>query len=228
MLGKSVPRSTRRRVRAAGQPGRGERAEAPSMNGVTRASWRAYAVAALRRGRGTPRTPACPGARPRGRSPGVAGEELATGSGPVYRPARAGTAVRHDRDARLGQLTPRLVEQRVVRVEVAHLNMALEDAGALLKGVTHVGGGGRLGEERRGVQAVRRPGREVRRPVVERAGHARLVRVKQGRERADPERAQRGHPRRFILPVDNRPRPADKRPGRVEVTPAPRRAAAPA
>src|SRR6202008_3683737 len=64
-----------------------------------------------------------PGDRPRPRVP----------AGP-----RARAAVRHDRGARVREQAPRLVEQRVVRVEVADLKVALEDTGAPLKRAAYI------------------------------------------------------------------------------------------
>ncbi len=127
--------------------------------------------------------------------------------------------MRHHRDARLGQLAPRVVEHRVVRVEAAHLQVALEHPGALAHRVPHIGGRARFREERRGVQAVRVPFREAGRPVVQRPGHAGLVRVQQRRERADAEPAQHLQPPQFFRAVADRPGPADQRTGRVEVRP---------
>src|SRR6204780_5319661 len=95
------------------------------------------------------------------RSAGCLASNCAIGS----RPARTTAAP-------LRQEPPGAVEQRVVRVEAADLEVALERPRALLDRAADVGGGRRLGEERRAVQAARRPSGEVRASLVERAGHA--------------------------------------------------------
>lgn len=127
--------------------------------------------------------------------------------------------MRHDRDPGVREQAPGLVEQRVIRVEVADLQMALEYPRARLERAGDIGRGVGLGEERRGLQAAGRAGREVRRPLVKRAGHAWLVRVEHGRERPHAERPQRRHPVPLAVPVGDGPGPADQRPGRVEVRP---------
>ncbi len=130
---------------------------------------------------------------------------------------RAGAGVHHDRRAGVLEHAPDRVEQRVVEVELPHLQVHLEDLDA--------GGDERrdvrrrlgLGVERRRPQRLRHVGAEAGRPVVEVRRDARLVRVGQRREPAYAHRPQQLDPLVVRLAVADRPLPADLRPGGVEL-----------
>ncbi len=132
---------------------------------------------------------------------------------------RAAAAVHDHRHARVGQLPPDLVQQRVTRVVRPDLDVALEQPGAVGQGVADVGRRARLGEEGRGVHDVGLVGGEVSGPGVQPAGHRRPVRVDQRRERTHAHRAQQVEPALLLPPVLDRPRRTGQRAGSVEVRP---------
>jgi hypothetical protein len=152
--------------------------------------------------------------------PRVPGQHLAERSGTGEAGGdRRRPRVHHDRCTGFGQHPPHRIQQGVSWIEAAHLQMRLEGPRAAIERRAYVRLGVRLGEQRRGGHAVRRPGGEVERPVVQRPCHSRLVRIRERGERSHAERAQVGEQVGLAPPVVDWPGPADKRPGRVEVRP---------
>ena len=106
---------------------------------------------------------------------------------------------------------PHVVEQRVVEVELPHLQVQLEQLDPVLDQLGDVRRDALLGEERGRPDHLRDVGREGARPVVEVRRHPGLVRVGQRREPAHPHRPQQLDPLLVRLPVADRPLAADLR-----------------
>jgi hypothetical protein len=130
---------------------------------------------------------------------------------------RAGPDVDDRRRAGVLDHPERLVEQGVVEAELPHLRVQLEDLDAVLDEVGHVGGGTRLGVERRRSQALGDAGREVSRPVVEVGRDAGAVGIGQRREPSYAERAQLIDAFLVAAAVADRPLAADLGAGEVEL-----------
>ena len=197
MLGKSVPN----RIRGASSASRGRSSDGngqKSVNTIVVSRWTpSYSVARSRKASlsGDPRCATTSTSR------GNRASSRAIDAGPVKslptgpEPACTTTGV-----PRVGEHAPHLVEQRVVEVELPHLQVHLEHLDAGCDQLADVRRRLRLGVERRRPQRLRHVGGEAARPLVEVRRYPGLVRVRQRREPAHPERAQLRRPARRRRP----------------------------
>ena len=123
------------------------------------------------------------------------------------------------RQAGLGDHAPDRVEEWIVRGEVAHLHMYLEDPRAGVDRGSGVPRRARFGVEGRGVQATRLTRGEGAGPRVEPGGHFGFVRVDHGREGADSERVEPVDADLFAGAVGDRPLAPEQWADRIEVGP---------
>ena len=124
-----------------------------------------------------------------------------------------------DRDRGVLNSTPDRVEQRVVGLVAAHLNVRFEHPHSLGDRCGNVVACVRFGVKRRGGKTIRCSPRELQRPLVEPCRHLSLVWVDQCGEAEDAELSQHLHALGFCCAVSNRPFPAHQRTVGIEVLP---------